>query len=136
MSKKKTEHVDFNENDYNVDKVKKHSKLFNLKTKYNYRIYGLRNDGNPPILIKFNDNIVDVNQEAVELQNFFQKQNILLSIDNELDSDKKTIHIGLRHDLRSRVSLCSCSLSTIIYAIEKRLKLDEEFKVPGIPRLS
>ena len=125
--------IDFNLNDFNLSKVKVQSKLGNLVTKHEYRVYGLCQANNAPILIQYSfeafDSIKDKN-----LTNFLKKNNIKVEIEEIEKSHNNKIFIGLRRDLRSHILLSASILQTIIYFLEGRVDLKEDFTIKGIPR--
>ena len=53
--------VEFNENDFNLEKIRNESKLGNLVTRLRYRVYGLKQRNNPPVLIEYHYDRVDEN---------------------------------------------------------------------------
>lgn len=129
--------ISFNTNDFNILKVSRESKLFNLQTDLDYQVYGLRLDENPLMLITYNieevsEDILNDSKEA-QLTRFFRKNNLQLEWQHD-DQDTSKIFIGLRYDLRKHVALSSACLQTIIYFIEGRLNMRENYSIPGIPR--
>jgi hypothetical protein len=136
--------IDFNEKDTNLTKVRSESKLFNLVTRYKYRVYGLRQNDNPAVLIEYHyDRVDDKFKEKLEALCEFLKANGI-EIDTYSESDNPNrVDIGLRKDLRIFVNkndkpmLASSILSTIIYCLEGRIDLDQlkKFKLSAIPKL-
>lgn len=124
--------ITFNLADDNMPKISKVTKLGGVLTRLNYRIYGLKTEGNPPVLIRSspNDNWPINNMVA-----FFANQKIKVQVSNKLE-EKGTIHIGLRKDVRQHPALCAAILQTIVYGIEKRMNLDLTIKIPGIPKIN
>lgn len=126
--------ISFNYNDYHLRKIENNSKLFNLDTKYSYRIYGLKNKSNPDIYIEYGK-FLNLNTECIE--KFFKLNGISIEIALFQDKDdKRGIYIGLRYDLREHVTFCSCVLQTIIYYLEGRLNLNTDYKIIGIPKFN
>ena len=135
--------IDFNENDFNLVKVKQTSKLFNLVTRLKYRVYGLRQKDNPAILVEFNGDMIDVEfLKRIESLKIFVKANGI-EFETYNASEFNRVDIGLRKDLRSFVTkngepmLASSILQTIIYCLEGRIDLEQlkKFKLSAIPRL-
>ena len=136
--------IDFNENDFNLTKLKTESKLGNLLTRFKYRIYGLRQENNPAILIEYHHTRMDSKfGEKVEALTAFLKSNgIEIETYSESDNTNR-IDIGIRRDLRGFVNkngkplLASAILSTIVYCLEGRIELEQlkKFKLSAIPKL-
>ena len=129
--------VQFSE-DFNCHKIAKESKLFNLATRLNYRVYGLRKEGNPLIemeSINFDTNTIPNRIQRV--RRFLSANKIDINFeerDGDADNYDDKIYIGLRRDLRQHVILSSSILQTIIYTLEGRIELDKKYTIPGIPR--
>ena len=128
--------IDFNENDYNLVKIRRESKLFNLVTKHEFRVYGLRQSGNPLIWIEYNRYDQRISSLILsKLQDFFTKNNINIEFERRND-EEYVVNIGLRRDLREHVVLSSAIIQTIIYALEGKLDLDSSQVIPGIPKFA
>lgn len=135
--------VEFNENDFNLVAVRTETKLGNLTTRYKYRVYGLRQENNPPMLIEYHYNRVDEEfEEKVKALTAFLKANgVSLDVDNHADT--KGIDIGVRRDLRAVLNknkkpmFVAGIISTAIYCLEGRIDLNEiqRYKVSVVPRL-
>jgi hypothetical protein len=127
--------IEFNEKDYNLKKIRIDSKLFNLLTTYSYRVYGLLQENNPPVLIEFNSNVVDdkFNEKLKIIDKFFEENQIKCISEDSEDGNK--IFIGLRKDIRKHVILCSSILQTIVYGLENRLVIKKGFKIDNVPSL-
>ncbi len=121
--------LSFNRKDYNIPAIAIESKMGNFDTKFEYRLFGLKQEENPLILI-YNPFIGEIQKPLLELKKFFKKNNLQLEIEN---TDVRRISIGLRYDIRANIILCSSILQTIIYTLENRLALDQKYKLPGIP---
>ncbi|MEK6882061.1 MAG: hypothetical protein AABY22_20765 [Nanoarchaeota archaeon] len=128
--------IDFNENDYNITKIKKESKLFNLATKYSYRVYGLIKQGNPIICIQYSNHNINLREPQFleKVEQFLYKNSLRVEIRSNEGRNNK-IRIGLRRDLRDHVVLSAAVLQTIIYGIEGRIDFDNK-KIPGIPKFN
>ncbi|MEK6881394.1 MAG: hypothetical protein AABY22_17355 [Nanoarchaeota archaeon] len=128
--------IDFNENDYNITEIKKESKLFNLATKYSYRVYGLIKQNNPVIYIQYNQYSLNLREPELlnQVEEFLHKNSLPVEIWNNRGQNNK-IGIGLRRDLRDHVVLSAAVIQTIIYGIEGRIDFDNR-KIPGIPKFN
>lgn len=130
--------VTFNTIDFNVDKIEKLARI-KLKTEYDYRIYGLKeDDDNPLILIEYNFELFNGeigNHHKQILFKFFEINGIQIGFkDIKLEKDKK-FWIGLRYDLRKDVTISANIIQTIIYFLEGKLDLKHNQIVPGIPKI-
>lgn len=136
--------IDFNENDTNLTKVRSESKLFNLVTRYKYRVYGLRQPDNPAVLIEYHYDRVDgqFKEKLSALMEFLKANGI--EAENYSESDNlNRVDVGLRKDLRTFVNkngkpmLASAILSTIIYCLEGRIDIEQlkKFRLSAIPKL-
>ena len=128
--------ITFNEEDYNLDQIKRESKLENLKTVNPFRVYGLRvkDKGNPPVRVFVGPGIATPSLR--HLAQFFTRNDMkVVCVPNPEDNEHPRIRIGLRRDLRAHPILCSCILQTIVYYLEGKLELKAAFKIPGIPKL-
>lgn len=134
--------IDFCENDYNLVAIRRESKMFNLASRYPYRVYGLRQENNPPILIEYNYERVDDGFEdrLTVLVEFFKAHGIQVDTYSESEDGNK-VFVGMRRDLREHVNkngkpiLASAIVSTIIYCLEGRIDVDAlgKYKLPSIP---
>ena len=136
--------VEFNENDFNLVKISSESKLSNLVTRFKYRVYGLKQEGNPPILIEYHYNRVDEGfEERVQALVMFLKTNGGIAMKVYYTANTRGVDIGLRRDLRAVLNrndkpmFASGIISTIIYCLEGRVDLKElqRYKVSVVPRL-
>lgn len=129
--------IDFNTKDYNIPAIKRESKLFNLKTVTEFRVYGLAQKyNNPPILLGCNPNSLVIHQHNFsQLKRFFSKRGIPIDMERDRKAEDGKVYIGLRRDLRSHTLLSAAVLQTIVYFLENRLDLDLSFEIPGIPKL-
>ena len=118
--------VSFNTNHDNMAEILKESKLGSLLTKNEYRCYGLAQESNnPPLLISAQDSMVTLEQEKFLIA-FLKKNRIQMETEDVNSSDKK-IYIGIRRDLRDHVGMCAALFQTIIYYLEKRVEIPENF---------
>lgn len=137
--------ITFNEKDFKITEVKTESKISNLLTKYEYYIYGLKQEDNPGIFVEYHfDKVDEYFEERLQiLEQFFSKNGIIFEWNCESDSSNR-VSIGIRRDLRSVVNgngkpLFAASLiSTVIYGVEGRLQPRDlkSFKIPKLPALS
>jgi len=135
---------EFKEKDFNLTKIRRESKLFNLVTEYKYFVYGLRQADNPPIIIEYYYDGIDENfeEKLSALVEFFKSNGVEVKTYSNSE-DKSKISIGLRKDLRAVVNrngkplLASSVLSTIIYGLENRLDIEQlkKYKLSNIPKL-
>lgn len=135
--------VEFNENDFNLVRISNESKLGNLITRFKYRVYGLKQEGNPSILIEYHYNNVDegFNERVEAITKFLKANSITAKV--YYAGNIKGIDIGLRKDLRAVLNkngkpmFASGIISTIIYCLEGRIDLKElqRYKVSVVPRL-
>ncbi len=135
--------VEFNANDFNLVKISNESKLGNLVTRFKYRVYGLKQEGNPPILIEYHYNRVDegFDERVQAIGKFLKSNGIKVVVYHTVNT--KGIDIGLRRDLRAVLNrnekpmFASGIISTIIYCLEGRIDLKElqRYKVSVVPRL-
>ena len=126
--------IEFNINDENLQAIKAESKLYNLKTKHDYRVYGLKKKINPPILISCDATKIDENFEK-QIKAFFKKNNLIVEIEDDED-DKNRIYIGLRNDVREYIVLTAAIIQTLIYAIEGKLELNSEYSIGKMPKFN
>ncbi len=130
--------INFNTIDFNIDKIEKKAKI-KLKTEYDYRIYGLKDDDdNPLVLIEFNFELFPGeigNYHRETLFKFFQTNGISIEFkDTDYEKDKK-FWIGFKKELRKEVIIAANILQTIIYFLEGKLDLEGYSKIPSIPKL-
>lgn len=135
--------VEFNENDFNLPVIRSETKLANLVTRYKYRVYGLRQEGNAPVLVEYRYNRVDEHfEEKLEaLKAFLKQHGIILEVWKDVDT--KGIDVGVRKDVRGVLNknkkpmFAAGIVSTIIYCLEGRVDLTElqRYKLSVVPRL-
>lgn len=125
--------VEFSEKDFQLGNIRRESKLFNLQTKHPYRVYGLRQKGNPLVHLSYNYDTVDddFDDNLSKLVEFFKTNNIQFVWESGGGTNK--VCIGIRRDLRDHIVLCSTIVQTIVYCLEGRLALKVDYKVKGIP---
>ena len=136
--------IEFIQNDTNLTKIQRESKLFNLVTRYKYRVYGLRQDNNPPVLIEYHYDKVDEHfgEKLDAVVKFLKANNIQVDTYNEAETNR--VEVGLRKDLRLVVNknkkplLAASLISSIIYALEGRTDLEQlkKYKIISMPTLA
>ncbi len=128
------EGIDFSFSDYNVNKIKTETGFdWQTKTNLKYYVYGLKQENDAPIKIEYNKDLLKGNKYTFsKLDSFFKKRGIVIEWD---DMYKKGIDIGLRKDLRQQPKLSAAIVSTIVYALEGKIKLKNS-RVLGIPKFN
>ena len=126
--------IEFNEKDFQMATIRRESKLFNLQTINNFRIYGLKRTGNVLVHLSYNYDVVDdeFDDRLEKLIAFFHNNGI--QFEWESGGGPERICIGLRRDLRDHTVLTSSILQTIVYCLEGRLDIKPSFKIKGIPK--
>lgn len=130
--------IEYNRNDYNVDEIEDLAKISKLKTRADYRVYGLLEDKNPPVLIEFNFNLFNNiigNYHRANLCRFFKYNGIRVRFTDDANTNKNLIWIGLRKDLRDDVQIATACVQTIVFYLEGKLNLEDSYKIPGIPSI-
>ena len=105
-------------NDAHLTKIEKLSKLDRFKCLTYYRVYGLKYDNNPPILISCQKFPEFKSQK--ELKQLLKKYGIPVEFE-ELKYDNFTI--GVRSDLREHEFLAAAALNCIIGYLESKLAI-------------
>lgn len=133
--------IEFIQNDTNLPKIRQESKLFNFVTRYKYRVYGLRQRDNPPILIEYHYDRVDEHfDEKLEAVVAFLKANGI-EVNTYCEAETNRVDIGMRKDLRVFVNknkkpmLASAVIQTIIYTLEGRTDIEQlkKYKIAIAP---
>ncbi len=120
----------FNEKDFYMPTIKRDAKLSNLVTKNKYRVYGLKKNENPPILIEYQYGVLGYSKSRI-LTDFFLKNGVKVEVCEDQDREIKGFSIGLRRDLRENALFAATVLQTIVYYLEGRLELkDFKFNLP------
>lgn len=125
--------IDFNIKDLQIAQIRRESKLHNLQTKQTYRVYGLKTKGKSLVHISYDYDTVPEGFDDIiyKLSVFFKANNLEFKWTS--DNGNPKVSIGLRRDLRDHVVLSAAILSTIIYALEDRLSINENYRIKGIP---
>lgn len=136
--------IEFIQNDTNLTKIQRESKLFNFVTRYKYRVYGLRQQDNPPVLIEYHYDKVDehFDEKLDAIVEFCKSNGIQVDTYNEAETNR--VDIGLRKDIRLIVNknkkplLAASLLSSIIYALEGRTDIEQlkKYKITSMPTLT
>lgn len=128
--------ISFNKKDDKIAEIAIQSQIIGILTNEDYRVYGLRLEGNPPVLLEYSGNS-DVygalSRGSKRLEYFFDRLGIQLDHEildeteeiNESGADYK-VYIGLRRDIRDNVPLACAILKTIVFHLEDKLKIDED----------
>ena len=103
-------------NDQHLTKIEKLSKLDRLKCINYYRIYGLKYDNNPPILISYQKFPEFKNQK--DLKQLLRKLGIPVEFE-ELKFDNFTI--GIRNDVREHEFLAAAAINCTVGYLESKL---------------
>lgn len=131
--------INFNTNDYNMDKIEKLARINKFKTDYDYRIYGLRDEEkNPLVLIEFNYDMLDgeiTDYHRNVLTKFFNINGISLKFNDLSKEEDKKVWLGIKYDLRKDVTISANIVQTIIYFLQGKINLEAYSNVPGIPKL-
>ena len=124
--------INVNEKDDNLVEIHREAKFTGMETKNQFRIYGLAQEGNPPVLFSAQEAIINSEQEKAAIS--FLKSNGIDAEMEEVDTKKRQIYIGLRRDLRQDIKLSALLLQTLVYYFEGRIvDLPPDFKILGIP---
>lgn len=124
--------------DYKMYDVERSCKIKDVKTVNSYRIYGLKEENNPPILIEYNYNLFKkefTSKEQKEMIKFFKRNGIKIVFKEDKFEKTFLVSVGIRKDLRASTNLSACLIQTIIFYFENKFDLDENFKIPGIQRM-
>ena len=125
----------FNKKDEHLPQIEQIIKINGNLLRYNYRIYGLKNEDNPSLLLEYNPNIVAISTDKFDfLTHLFNHSKIDAKFEI-LNEERDKIYIGLRRDLRDFPEFCAKLLQTIIYYLEGELKIRKNGKIPKIPKL-
>jgi hypothetical protein len=115
--------------DENLSKVEKASRLLDYKTKEWYRVYGLKQEDNPPMLIGYKK--LPENKTQKEIKDIMARNGIPVVFETEKWGD--TIQIGLRRDLRAQFFLAAAAVNWLIGYFEGKVIADKT--VIGFPRI-
>ncbi len=125
--------ISFNKHDDKMKEIAALAHFHSALTKEDYRIYGLKTNGqNPPILIEYSpgsDVAGELNAKCNTLMVFFSLHNIKINYDHlkdDREEDSGTdykVYIGVRRDMRENVQFTAAVLKTIVYYLEDKIKL-------------
>lgn len=125
----------FNKKDEHLPQIEQIIKINGNLLRYNYRIYGLKNEDNPSLLLEYNPNIVGISTNRFDFLTLLFNRNKIETNFELLNEEKDKVYIGLRRDLRDFPEFCAKLLQTIIYYLEGELKIRKNGKIPKIPKL-
>lgn len=129
--------IRFNIQDYRIKEIRDKSGLDSAHTALSYIVYGLKNDGNYPVIISVPTALATA--EGIKgivdsIAKLFASNNLDVKVQfRDLPNHPATIGIGLRKDLRDSMDFTAGVLQTIVYALEGRLKVVGGYKIPGVP---
>jgi hypothetical protein len=122
--------ISFNENDYFLPSIKAESKFNTLVVQKHYRVFGLKNQDNPPVIFRWGENALDESKIG-HLYLMFKRSG--LPVDFYRDYPKG-ISVGLRRDVRENVPFASALLQTIVYYMENKIELPKDFRIPMVKK--
>lgn len=135
--------ISFTETDFNLPKIWREAKLFNLTTRLKFHFYGLRQQNNPAVLIEYNAKLETEAfvKRLAAITDFFKANNIEVEVFGRCEHSG--VCIGMRKDLRAVVNkvhkpvFAASILQTIIYGLEDRIDLEslKSFTLPNVPKL-
>lgn len=119
--------IEYNENDYNLERVDAiNFKMNSFKMENKYWVFGLKQSNRPPVRIGVNDQGVPNEDQQKALVQFFKNQGVEVVIDNPEEAE---VTIGLRYDVRERPKMAAAIVRTIVFFLEGKLRLSNDFKV-------
>jgi hypothetical protein len=128
--------ISFESKDFNLDKINAQTRLpENPKTQFHYRVYGLKEEGNPEVLVEYNSkNSAYFKDEyflSGRLQEILKSKGIECKVLSYSDEKQKVaeknvnkIFIGLRASLRKNVKKSAAVVNTIIHYLERKVEFD------------
>lgn len=123
--------IEINKEDFNMAEIDNLGKISEIKTKKNFEVCGLRQEGNVPIGIYYNMDKISSNQFEDELTSFFKSNGLELGFDNR---EEEKILIGIRRDIRENIGLAANLIKTIALHIDGQLELESSFRIPGLSK--
>lgn len=126
--------ITFNLPDHNLDVIKSASRLGNMLTKYRYSVYGLASGkSTPAISVRVGAAIGE--PIIQQLTTLFQSSGMDIQFTRAKKvKSKYKVYLGLGRDLRDHTAVCAAIVQTIVYRLEDRMKLQDGYKLPGIPK--
>ncbi len=112
----------FFNNDTHLTRIEKISKLDRLKTVNWYRVFGLKQENNPPMIIEYKE--LPAGKTEKEIKSIMKKRGIPVVFDKKNYGD---VAIGLRKDLRDHNFLAAAALNLLIGYLENKLTIKKEF---------
>lgn len=123
--------IQFNQKDENILEIEKLLKIGDFKTVNHYRVYGLKMEDNPPVLLEYEPKQIDA-AKLKTLSAFFNGNGINFQF-QVVEPNKGKIYIGLRKDLRQELALCAAIVNTIVYFLEGKMKISDTDKIAKVP---
>lgn len=122
--------INFNPKHDNINQIATLSKLVGVETKHEYRVYGLAQEKNPPILFSAQEGCISSEQEKIISS--FLGTNGIDSATEDVEANNKKIYIGFRRDMRDNPEVVARLLETFVYYLEGTIDIPTDVKV-GIP---
>lgn len=119
--------IHFNKKDYFMPSIEAEAKMKTLAVQKHYRVFGLKGENNPPLLLRFNRQTIPEDRMAM-LAHVLKKSGLEVECYRDYD---KGLAIGIRRDVREEVLYSAALLQTIIYYIEGRIDLPKSFRIPS-----
>jgi len=112
--------INYNKKDYHLPEIFQATGLDGKKTRNEYRLYGLSNEGNPAVLLEYRGGFDPKVLQPV--MDFLNSNKISCKISAAQDG-KRHVYIGLRYDIRDKQpDLAVKIVKTIIYHCEGLLE--------------
>ncbi len=128
--------IEFSKKDDGMDAIQAagdFKKLNEHRLNNHFRVYGLQQKGNPPILLEYPQGYQLKREQVEVLFNFFNNNGIKFKVGTFRDG-KNQVYIGLRRDVRDNPKLCRAIVETIVYQLEDKLELNNEDKIKEVPK--
>jgi hypothetical protein len=123
--------ISFNKNDYFLPSIEAESKFHTLAVQKHYRVFGLKNQDNPPVLIRYGPEAIE-ETKVMQLHYVFKKSGLIADFYRDYP---KGLSIGLRRDVRENVPFAAALLQTIVYYLENKIDLPKTFRIPMVNKL-
>ncbi len=133
--------ISFNKEDYNISKIKFESRLSNLKTKLNYRVYGLKEGRMLEIDYPVSFWKGSFANAIRYLEDFQVRNKFTVSWNDYDDSniklEEKFVKIGIHKNLRENIPMSVSILQTFIYGFEGRINWEnhKKYVIGGLPEI-
>lgn len=119
--------------DTHLVKIEKFSKITDMKTKRYYRVYGLKNEDQPPVLIEYLT--MPANKTEKEIRGFLRRNGFPVEFTHPKYRKSDDIEIGLRLDVREHLYLSAAIVNSLIGYFENKVNLPTSPSSFGIPKL-